>query len=431
MSETPITYEELPEEHKKKYDEIKAAFESDLIGSFERARKHGVRWKGFSPEGVLDEIDLSVPSKERTRALRQEVNYMVAHSLHRHFESLVNAFERVAVRVVQEIMKHQYSPSGPAIGDHQGEIPFQTRPQLPFALAAPEPPGSPAYVVYKIGGDPGDYQFLQEPPKEIPHGYVCTYVPDCTNLACTNQIATGGISGTDADKHAWLAKYATGTSHENSAPAANTMEQISTMLRDQFGILPKRRTIGYSKPYPNEYDLIPLPPKYRLPEFSNFNGSEGSSSIEHVSRYLAQLGMISASDPLRVRFFAQSLTGPAFGWYTSLQQIQPGRVPEFCGPLPEGPGPTSSSGSLPALHVARRCSPVSFGRQHILPRPVGPSTSTASTSAAEMSEAPITYEELPEEHKKKYDEIKAAFESDLIGSFEGTRKHGVRDITGF
>src|SRR4051794_3976647 len=34
-----------------------------------------------------------------------------------------------------------------------------------------------------------------------------------------------------------------------------------------------------------------------------------------------------------------------------------------CGPLPEGPGPTSSPGSLPALRVARRCSPVGFGRQ--------------------------------------------------------------------
>jgi hypothetical protein len=38
---------------------------------------------------------------------------VVAHSLHRHSESLVNAFERVALRVVQEIMKHQYSPTGP------------------------------------------------------------------------------------------------------------------------------------------------------------------------------------------------------------------------------------------------------------------------------------------------------------------------------
>ena len=37
-----------------------------------------------------------------------------------------------------------------------------------------------------------------------------------------------------------------------------------------------------------------------------------------MSRYLTQLGMISVSDPLRVRFFSQSLTGSAFGWYTSL-----------------------------------------------------------------------------------------------------------------
>ena len=51
---------------------------------------------------------------------------------------------------------------------------------------------------------------------------------------------------------------------------------------------------------------------------------------------------------------------------------------------------------------------------------MGPSTATASTSAVEMAEAPITYEELPEEHKKKYDEIKALFEADLIGSFTKT-----------
>jgi hypothetical protein len=89
-------------------------------------------------------------------------------------------------------------------------------------------------------------------------------------------------------------------------------------LRDQFDILAKRRTISNTKPYPSDYDLIPLLPKYRLPEFNKFNGSEGSSSNEHVSRYLAQLGMISVSDPLRVRFFSQSLTGPVFEWYTSL-----------------------------------------------------------------------------------------------------------------
>jgi hypothetical protein len=147
----PITYEELTPEHKQKFDEIKALFEADLIGSFERTCHHDIRWKGFSPEGTLDGVDLSLPLEERTRALRQEVNYIVAHSLHRHSESLVNAFERVALRVIQEIMKNHYSPTGPTLGSHKGELPFQTRPPLPYALIAPESHGAPAYVIYKVG----------------------------------------------------------------------------------------------------------------------------------------------------------------------------------------------------------------------------------------------------------------------------------------
>jgi hypothetical protein len=54
-----VTYEELTPEHKQKFDEIKALFEVDLIGSFERTRHHSIRWKGFSPEGALDGVDLS------------------------------------------------------------------------------------------------------------------------------------------------------------------------------------------------------------------------------------------------------------------------------------------------------------------------------------------------------------------------------------
>jgi hypothetical protein len=285
----PVTYEELTPEHKQKFDEIKALFEADLIGSFKRTRHHGIRWKGFSPEGALDGVDLSLPSEDCTKALRQEVNYMVAHSLHRHSESLVNAFERVTLRVVQEIMKNQYSPTGPTQGSHKGELPFQTRPPLPYALVAPESHGAPAYVMYKAGGDPGDYQFFNEPTKEVPHGYACTYIPDSSKPVRSIQQVAGGISGIDADKQAWLAKYDIGSSHDNtySASGAQTANQISAILRDQFGILPKRRMIGYTKPYPSDYDLIPLPPKYRLPKFTKFNGSEGSSSIEHVSRYLA------------------------------------------------------------------------------------------------------------------------------------------------
>ena len=169
----PITYEELPPEHKKKYDEIKALLEADLIGSFERTRNHGIKWKGFSPEGAIDNVDLSVPSEERTRALRQEMNYMEAHVHHRHSQSLMNELE--------EIIKNQYSPSGPTLGSHTEEAMLHSRPVLPFSFAAPRPQNSPIYVIYKISGDPGEGQFRTEPPKEIPHGYMCTYIPDSIN----------------------------------------------------------------------------------------------------------------------------------------------------------------------------------------------------------------------------------------------------------
>jgi hypothetical protein len=224
---------------------------------------------------------------------------------------------------------HRYSPTGPTLGSHKGELLFQAKPLVPYAFAAPKSHGSPAYVVYMVGGDPVDHQFFSKLPKEIPHGYMCAYIPDSNNPVHSVQRAAKGVSRADTDKQAWLAAYATGPSHDSthSAPGAQTVDQISAILRDQFGILPKRRAIDYTKPYPSEYDLIPLPPKYRLPEFTKFSGSEGSSSIEHVSRYLAQLGMISVLDPLQVRFFSQSLTGPAFGWYTSwaLTRFAPGR----------------------------------------------------------------------------------------------------------
>ena len=149
----PITYEELPPEHKKKYDDIRNLLEADLIGSFERTSNHGIRWKGFSPEGALDNVDLSVPSEEHTRALRQEMNYMVAHTLHRHSESLVNELERVAHRVVQEVIKNQYSP---ILGSHRREAALQSRPPVSYSLAAVGQQSSPIYVVHKIGGDPGE-----------------------------------------------------------------------------------------------------------------------------------------------------------------------------------------------------------------------------------------------------------------------------------
>jgi hypothetical protein len=200
----PVTYEELTPEHKQKFNEIKALFKADLIRSFERTHHHDIRWKGFSPEGALDGVDLSLPSKERTRAMRQEVNYMVAHSLHQNSESLVNAFERVTLRVVQEIMKNQYSPIGPTLGSHKGELPFQSRPPLPYALTAPESHGAPSYVMYKAGGDPGDYQFFNEPPKFHTGMHAHTYQTTVTQYVRFSRRLGEFLGWMLISKHGWL-----------------------------------------------------------------------------------------------------------------------------------------------------------------------------------------------------------------------------------
>ena len=90
------------------------------------------------------------------------------------------------------------------------------------------------------------------------------------------------------------------------------------MMKNQFGLKPKGQTFSYKRPYPEWYDLVALPKNYRLPEFAKFTGLDSTSIIEHVSRYLTQLGEASIEEAHRVCFFSLSLLGRAFTWFSSL-----------------------------------------------------------------------------------------------------------------
>ena len=93
--------------------------------------------------------------------------------------------------------------------------------------------------------------------------------------------------------------------------------KVTEMMKNQFGLKPKGLTCSYKRPYPKWYDLVALPTNYRLPEFAKFTGQDSTSMIEHVSRYLTQLGEASVEDAHRVHFFSLSLSGPAFTWFSS------------------------------------------------------------------------------------------------------------------
>ena len=94
--------------------------------------------------------------------------------------------------------------------------------------------------------------------------------------------------------------------------------RVTKMMKNQFGLKPKGQTFSYKRPYLEWYDLVALPTSYRLLEFAKFTGQDSTSTIEHVSRYLTQLGEASIEEAHRVRFFSLSLSGPAFTWFSSL-----------------------------------------------------------------------------------------------------------------
>ena len=66
--------------------------------------------------------------------------------------------------------------------------------------------------------------------------------------------------------------------------------KIAEVMREQFGLRPKQQSVMYKAPYPPAYNQIPLPHKYKMPDFTKFSGQGEVSTMEHVNRFLLQLG---------------------------------------------------------------------------------------------------------------------------------------------
>ena len=48
--------------------------------------------------------------------------------------------------------------------------------------------------------------------------------------------------------------------------------KIAEVIREQFGLRPKQQFVMYKTPYPPAYNQIPLPHKYKMPDFTKFSG---------------------------------------------------------------------------------------------------------------------------------------------------------------
>ena len=79
--------------------------------------------------------------------------------------------------------------------------------------------------------------------------------------------------------------------------------RVTEMMKNQFGLKPKGQTFSYKHPYLEWYDLVALPMNYMLLEFTKFTYQDSTSTIEHVSRYLTQLGEASIEEAHPILFY--------------------------------------------------------------------------------------------------------------------------------
>ena len=64
------------------------------------------------------------------------------------------------------------------------------------------------------------------------------------------------------------------------------VNRITAMMQSQFGLKPKGHVGSYKRPYLAWYDIVQLPPPYKVPDFSKFIEIDEMTTMEHISRYL-------------------------------------------------------------------------------------------------------------------------------------------------
>jgi hypothetical protein len=97
------------------------------------------------------------------------------------------------------------------------------------------------------------------------------------------------------------------------------VQKMADLMQNQFGLKLKMQGPAYTPPFPEWYYRVILPLRVKPPtEFTKFSGQDDTSTVEHIARYLLQLGEASADAVFMVRYFPLSLTGSAFQWFTSL-----------------------------------------------------------------------------------------------------------------
>jgi len=128
---SPPSYEDLPADLQKHHDRILAKLKEELIKHFVRTRTGSFRTTGH-PETLLDGVDLSAPSEQRTASLRQEIESIVHHALVRQQRVMLNSLQGLINDTIKAVSAGESVNKGPTFGTFSGEDRiYGTGPEFP------------------------------------------------------------------------------------------------------------------------------------------------------------------------------------------------------------------------------------------------------------------------------------------------------------
>jgi hypothetical protein len=82
------------------------------------------------------------------------------------------------------------------------------------------------------------------------------------------------------------------------------VQRMTDVLQNQFGLKPKNQGHVYTSPFPEWYQRVAIPNRVKVPtEFTKFSGQDDTSTVEHIARYLMQLGEAFADEAFRITYF--------------------------------------------------------------------------------------------------------------------------------
>jgi hypothetical protein len=96
-----------------------------------------------------------------------------------------------------------------------------------------------------------------------------------------------------------------------------TVEMIE-IFKQTFGIEPKTKSRSYQRPYPENYEYVLYPQRFKIPEFTKFSGDDGRSTLAHIGQFTIQCGAVASNDICKMKLFLLSLAGAAFTWFIYL-----------------------------------------------------------------------------------------------------------------